>query len=340
MHSLGFVAKHRPDIHIITDKTEIDYEPVSIVREIETALAQNKKVGLWFWDEDFIMGSQNKTQLDKMLQHYRDESVYLCSNMDGECLLTYKQRVAIKVLHIPTWYFEMIRNWQWAGVTAESQHAQKLQFACYINNSQWHKQLLQEVLLSRGLAHIGDIRHRGQQLAAGSTEACDYYQHGDREGWKSSHDMKKSLHFDHTNQVFIDHNIKNLSRLQSMLQDIPLVIQSESNLGIFPATEKTLWPILLNKLMLIQARPRFMQWLSEYVKYDFGKIFNLEHDRIDGWDQVAGRQRTEHMIDSNRYVIEHAREARAALKQDLANLAQSVPGIIYKKFCDGLDQIQ
>lgn len=340
MYSLGFVAKHRPDIHIITDKSEIDYEPVTIVREIDAALKQNKKVGLWFWDEDFFMESKNKNQLDQMLQNYRDESVYLCTHMDGECMLTYKQRMAIKVLHIPTYYFDLVRNWQWVRMTTESQHAQKLQFACYVNNPQWHKIMLQDVLLSRGFAHIGDIRCQGQQLGAGDTEACNYYQRGDEAGWKSSHDMKKSLHFDDVNQVFVDHNIKNISRLQYMLKDIPLVIQPESNLGIFPASEKTWWPILLNRLVLIQARPRFMQWLGRYLEFDFGKIFNLEYDMIDGWDQVVGRQRTEHMIDSNRYVIEHAREARQALKHDLMNLSQSVPEKIYKKFCDGLDQIQ
>lgn len=340
MHSLGFVAKHRPDIHIITDKTETNFEPVGIVLEIETALKQNKKVGLWFWDEDFIMTTPNIAKLDQMLQNYRHESVYLCSNMDGECLLTYQQRMAIKILHIPTWWFEMIRNWLRIRTTVPSNRTHKLQYACYVNNPQWHKKILQETLMKQGLGDIGDIRWCGQQIGAGDQESCDYYQQSDSHGWHSSHDMKRSLYFDEINQVFVDHNIMNTARLQTMLGDIPLVIHSESNLGIFPATEKTLWPILLNRLMLIQARPRFMQWLGQYLKYDFGKIFNLEHDRIDGWDETAGRKRTEHMIDNNRYVITHAHEVRQAMQDSLANLSQSVPSIVYKKFCDGLNQIQ
>jgi hypothetical protein len=187
---------------------------------------------------------------------------------------------------------------------------------------------------------VGDIRYQNQQLGAGSHVENPYYHQNEQKALPQSHDMKRSMVYDAERQIWICHNSRNLAHLDQMLQDIPLIINSESNVGIFCMTEKSLWPLVLGKLTMIQARPRFMQWFSEYVGYDFSSYLDLEYDSIDGWTPLCHRRRAECMIDRNLYLIKHAREAWYQVRYDLQNLSQSLPQRIYQKFCGGLDLIK
>jgi hypothetical protein len=342
MMTLGFIAHHRPDIHIVTDRTESKYDPDRFVPEIESSLVAGKKVGLFFWDEDFIMPNQHTDKLVRSLEPFANEPVYLCSNMDGECLLTYGENLGlpIKTVHVPWWYVNMLENYRVLDIKPRTVAQFGLQFACYVNRPEWHKSMLQDSLISRSLDSVGDIRYQNQQLGAGRHVENPYYHQNEKQDLPQSHDMKRSMVYDAEKQIWICHNSRNLVRLDQMLGDIPLVINSESNVGIFCMTEKSLWPLVLGKLTMIQARPRFMQWFGEYVGYDFSSYLDLEYDSIDGWTPLCHRRRVECMIDKNLYLITHAREAWHQVKDDLHSLAQELPARVYKKFCDGLDAIR
>ena len=105
-------------------------------------------------------------------------------------------------------------------------------------------------------------------------------------------------------------------------------------------TEKSLWPIMMGRLVLIQARPRFMSWFQSYIGYDFSQYIDLEYDSIDGWTHDLQQERTECMIDSNRMLIENAREIWHVHRQDLKLLGDSLPQKIYQRFCTALDLLQ
>lgn len=262
--------------------------------------------------------------------------------MDGECMLTYTETAGwpIRVVHVPWWYLNTVTNYQAVLDGSRAHGSNDLQYACYANRPEWHKQMLKDCLVVKTLDSIGDIRYDNRQLGAGNPRPYYYYQDQDRIGWTSSHDMKRSLVYDHQNQIWICHNARNLPRIQQMLQDIPLVIQPESNLGIFPMTEKSLWPMMLGRLVLIQARPRFMSWLQHYVGFDFSSYINLEYDAMDGWDTKHQQERTECMLDSNLDLIKNAREISQEQKPELDALALALPHRIYYRFCSGLDLIQ
>lgn len=343
MQSLGFISHHRPDIHIVTDRTESQFDPDTFVPEIESALADGKKVGMFFWDEDFIEPNQHTERLIRALEPFADESVYLCSNMDGECILGYREKLGlpIKTIHIPWWYVNTLEGFRKLDIRLRSTGESGLQFACYVNRPDWHKQMLKDCLLARNLAGIGDIRYDDRQLGSGDNVMNSYYQRDELGRLQSSsHDMKRSMIYDETRKIWVCHNTRNLPRLDQMLGDIPLVIQPESTLGIFCSTEKSIWPLMLGKLVMIQARPRFMQWFGEYVGYDFSSYLDLEYDSIDGWTQRLHQERTECMLDKNSYLIAHAREAWNQTKDGLQQLAQDLPDRVYRRFCSGLDQIK
>lgn len=341
MHSLGFIAHHRPDIHIVTDRTECQFDPDTFVPEIEAALAAGKKVGLFFWDEDFMMSNQHTERLVRELEPFAQEPVYVCANMDGECLLTYRENLGlpVKTVHVPWSYLNTVGNYHAVDIKPRTTALSGLQFACYANRPDWHKVLLKDTLLSRNLGAIGDIRYDNQQFGAGDPKNHPYYQSDERQALPKSHDMKKSMIYDSQRKIWICHNARNLIRLDQRLTDIPLVIQPESTVGIFMMSEKSLWPIMLGKLVMIQARPRFMQWFGEYIGYDFSAYLDLEYDSIDGWTQIEHQHRAECMIDKNLYLIRHARDIWQEIKDDLYDLSQNLPNHIYNKFCSSLDAI-
>lgn len=84
MYSLGFIQRHRPDIHIILDQSAYKYHPAKIIQEIEQGLLLNKVVALFFWDEDFITAGPFSDQLNQELSAYKDQPVYLCSHLIGD----------------------------------------------------------------------------------------------------------------------------------------------------------------------------------------------------------------------------------------------------------------
>lgn len=339
MKSLGFVQHHRPDIHIITDQTENDFDPKIIVPEIEKGLSQNKKVALFFWDEDFILENRYSDVLNRALEEFRDEPVYLCSNMDDECLLVYQERrnIPVKPIYIPWWYVNFIpdmlnkRTSIYQGPLSES----GTQFACYVNRPDWHKTALVRSLESRNLGRIGDIRQSQNR----SKSDHDYYQLGDQKTWKSSHDVKRSLFWDEDLQTWIDHNTRNITKLEQMLGDIPLVINPESNLGLFVISEKSLWPVVLGRMLLIYSRPRAMKTLQKFLSYDLSIYLDLEFDDIDGWTEVEHQQRLECLLDKNIYMITHAREIYHEISKDLDEAADQIGPICYRRFCQSLDEI-
>lgn len=342
MYTLGFVQHHRPDIYLVADQTESDFDPDLIIPQIEIGLKQGKKVCLFFWDEDFIMPSTNKDRLNRELESYTDQPVYLCSNMSGECLLIYKERrsLPIKPVHVPWRYLEYVVNVSkvndcfYSGPTG----SHGLEFACYNHRRDWHRDMLIEGLVSRNLELIGDITYECKQIGSGE-QPPKYYEHNDRLGWVSGNDDRRSIVNHEYYPKLICHGSRNVSRLLQMLGDIPLIITAETNLGVFPVTEKSIWPILLGRMFMIYARPRIMQQLQKYVGYAFQDYLDLEFDSIDGWTQAEQKQRLDCMLDQNIYTITHAREVWQSMATDVKKSARDLPGKIYLEFCQCLDEI-
>lgn len=335
MQSLGFMQQHRPDIHIITDKTEFNFIPSAVIPQIEHALKIGKKVALFFWDEDFITPSKYSDELNRCLESYRDEPVYLCSNMIGDQLkiYTYQRSIPIKIIHVPWWYMTMIpamiskKTGNYHGPTnINGKHS-----ICLINRPDSHKDMLAVGLKSRGL---DDLLYQNPAQSPNS-----YYQPGDHDGWNSSHDMKRSLIWDKTLECWIDHNARNIVRLERILGDCPMVINPESTGGIFPISEKSFWPIVLDRMFVIWARAGIMRDLQNFLTYDLSSYLDLEFDGIEGYEIHDHQRRLECLLDKNYYTFTHARDIYPTVAEQIRNASRNIGPIFYRKFCESLDSI-
>ena len=204
-------------------------------------------------------------------------------------------------------------------------------WACLINRPDPHKNLLVDGLKSRAL--------NGLMRYSSSDAGTQYYQNGDRNGWRSSHDMKRSLTWDIDLGCWIDHLSKNIPRLQQILGDCPMVIQPESTGGIFCMTEKSWWPIVLDKMFVIWARPGIMHDLQQYISYDLSLYLDLEFDSIQGYEPQDHQRRLDCLLDKNLYVFNHARDIYPTIYTQLVSARQSLGASIYSKFCQSLDQL-
>ena len=342
--TLGFVAQHRPDIYMVHDQTSNNFNEKIIASEIENGLAQDRPVGLFFFDEDFIGNYQELKPLRRCLERYRQEPVYLCTSVDGPSLMMYTSPhhhdLPIKILTLPWVSLNMILSMAVMASKPMQVNASGYNFACYQNRSEWHRDQLISGICARKLDQIGDVWYQGRRVNTNECTEYPYLNNSDRDGWTTSHDMKKSLTWDQELHVWHCHLGKNIPRLRTMLQDTPMVLMTESNMGLFAMYEKTYWPILLGRLFLTFARAGFMAEVQKLVTFDLGDCWNLEFDSIEGWTQPEQMRRLDCMLDNNLYQIRHSRDLYAVYEKDLQASAANLPRLMYDRFCNALDQLR
>lgn len=140
------------------------------------------------------------------------------------------------------------------------------------------------------------------------------------------------------NGIWASSNVENFLHLESTY-DIPLIINPESTMGIFPATEKSIWPALLGRMYLIQAQPGAMEYIQRFHDVQQSRWADLGFDHVDGWDDQAHWQRRSRMIQDNRALIKNSREIYQDLAHDLDQARYVFAEKIYKFFCDQINSV-
>ena len=108
-------------------------------------------------------------------------------------------------------------------------------------------------------------------------------------------------------------------------------------LGIFPNTEKSVWPVLLGKLFLVYGWPGVMNWIQRFHPIDLKSFANLTFDKIDGWDNEAHELRLHYLIDDNKELIRDASNKYNELKPELETAGVQFSENLYNFF---VSQIQ
>lgn len=299
---------------------------------------------MWY-DEDFMVPNKHSDVLNKALEPYAHESVYLCSNLSGTNLLQYTspthRNLPIKVLFVPWTILTAVAQMTMAAkkfIGPEQQSS--IQFGCFHNRPDTHKQQLIAALLHRQLSSIGHIVMDGKPLNQSCQLVLPFADTIDRLYWTSSHDMKKCFAFDQATQTMLGQWFVSQQRLNVMISDIPLIIGADTTLGIFPISDKLYWPVIAGRMLMLHSRAYMYQEFKNLTGFDCGSYLDLEFDGIEGWDQSAHSARLECMLDKNLYVIKHARDKWPEVAPQLQHLASNFANMIYQHFCDGLDQIQ
>jgi len=104
-------------------------------------------------------------------------------------------------------------------------------------------------------------------------------------------------------------------------------------------TEKGYWPIMLGRLAMIHARPRYMQNLQRFYSMDLSKIMNLDFDHIDGWTTVDHQRRGAIMLRSNMELIHNARNIVQSNAKELAHARWEFPARTWQQCINILDQL-
>lgn len=344
--SLGFVHTYRPDIYIVPDQTHNEFDPAVIIPKIDLGLAQGKKVALMWWDADLLMPNKHSENLNRALASYRDEPVYLCVDMYGTGLLQYTspthRNIPVKVLHCPWTQLTVVS--QLCLATKQPFHGpcqqSPVQFCCFTNRLESHKEHLVRALLARNLDAVGHLVVKGQKISKSHYPVVPFYKWRDRTGWISSHDMQRCLIFDQQLEAMVGHWYLTQQRLNLMMSDIPLVVHADTSMGYMPISDKVWWPLMSGRMMLLYGRSGIYQEIREITGFDSGCYLDLEFDSIEGWDQKARTDRLECMLDKNLYVIKHAREKWHEVGSQLQDLALKIPNTLYQNFCRSLDQIK
>lgn len=111
--------------------------------------------------------------------------------------------------------------------------------------------------------------------------------------------------------------MENFLKIKELYHDVPLVVHAETTTGVFPMTEKSVWPILLGKMFLIHGHQGVMYEIQQFYDIDISDFANIEFDSFHGWGVDNDNIRLDKMIVDNKSLIENASEKYKELKPQL-----------------------
>jgi hypothetical protein len=335
-YPLSWFANRRPDVEFITFADWPSYTNYEwLDQRIEQALAKKRTVAIVPWDEDTI--HPVVPSLADTLNKYSREPVYWLSFLDPECQLIYRMphNITCKIEEFP-WY-QANECYLYLHTHPEVTPLQPgpHNFACLSGRHTAAKyNFIQELthsgVRSQGIVTVADVDDYPDDVLsyADPNPYPPYMSH-------SGNVEPVNLH----GNVYVTGNTLNFALLDQHYADIPLFVHPETSSGIFPLTEKGYWPIMLGRLALIHARPRYMQNLQRFYSVDLSEFMNLEFDHIEGWNTQDHQRRAAVMIRSNLQLIQQARHIVTSKARELAHARWEFPKRAWQQCVNILDQL-
>jgi len=142
------------------------------------------------------------------------------------------------------------------------------------------------------------------------------------------------------NNITTSCNVRNTFNIIEEYDSIPLIIHSESFNGLFFSTEKSIWPILTEKLFLIDGRFETMAWIQRFYDIDISLFANIQYDTIHGYNNDEGcKHRTKQMIIDNQELIQNSFDIYSDLKPLIQNAASKLGENLFNFSIHQLKQI-
>jgi hypothetical protein len=346
-YSLGLIRRHRPDIAMIAVRlsrrdhwTELDYRFHGLDGLIQYQLSQHRTVLIVTWEED-IIGAYDQT-LTACLNQYREEPVYLVSEMDqlNRLIYSHQMRLEIKQLELPfvlandCLCYDRLRQ-QWPVEAAPTSHKN---FLCMIGRPDPMKielalELRRQELHEWGMIVANQFQHpelRGVLVRDQRPPRYDLAQ------LTSSHRKEAGQVDQHG--ILISSNVENFRHIESTY-GMPLIINPESTMGIFPPTEKSIWPVLLGRLFLILGPVGVMGWVQRFYGSDMSTWVNLDYDRQEAYSLSEFLTKRQQMLHDNQELIQHAPEVARAYRSQLDEARQEFPRNIWRFFKQQIDSL-
>lgn len=346
-YSLGLILKYRPDIALVPLRLarrdqwqDADINYALLKQIIDKELSNDKKVFIVPWEED-IMGEPDPA-LTELLNSYQDRLVYLITEMDAECqkIYTFQHQICCNILELP---FVLVNDAiVYAAVRPQVELSEpnktEYNYLCMVGRPEEHKYSLVKSLIDNELAEYGLITVAGR-APIDIKSYCKI-------NLKTPRYEKSVLLTKHRkeaaqlqiNGLWCSSNVENYLHIETTY-NMPLIVHSESTVGIFPATEKSMWPVLLGKLYLIHGHPGIMSWIQRFHDVDQRQWANVDFDSINGYTKENHAQRLQTMIESNRQLITSAAEIYQQLKPELEEARSTFVQNLYSFFASQIDSI-
>lgn len=142
------------------------------------------------------------------------------------------------------------------------------------------------------------------------------------------------------NDIWVSSNVVNFLSIHKEYTNVPLVVHSETTAGIFPMTEKSVWPILLGKLFLINGHQGAMSEIQRFYNIDIKSFANTDFDELENdWSDSSNSLRIQRMIEDNKDLIINATQVYSKLKPELDKASYTFAENLYNFFIKQLQSI-
>lgn len=348
-YTLGLIIKFRPDIALVPVRLarfdqwcEYDRDP-ELLYDIISRHLDKKQTVLVVPFEEYVMGDD--FTFSDTLNQFEDAPVYFVTEMDSEQSLywTFQKRLRCKILELPfilvndAICYKHIAHIMPDASPRHSTH----NFLCMVNRSEPSKYNLLRKILDFKLHEYGLVTYRDRHAPEFVRENFTR----NALGVPHQHSLP-TINRQEAGQIMLGNllvsiNVANFIQIDNNF-DMPLIINAESTVGIFPATEKSIWPALLGRMYLIYGHQHCMQWVSRFCSYGPENFCDISFDDITGYTAQDHDARLERMLSNNTELIKHARDLyhnhRASLEQNRFDFVYNLYGF-FRNQINGLSTV-
>lgn len=301
----------------------------SLLHDIITEHLKNGKIVFVVPFDEYAMDPEY--DFSETLNHFINDPVYFVTEMDAEQSLLWKfqKNVKCKILELPFILVNDAMCYSKIKDTVlvkppESAH----NFLCMVNRPEKSKYDLLKKIYDLGLHKYGLVTYRDPRPPAFIKENFVFNKQGPLNPGRLPTTNRQEAGQVYINNILVSSNVANYIHLHNTY-DIPLIINPESTVNIFPSTEKSLWPVLLGKMYLIYGHQHIMQWPARFSSYGPQQFCNTEFDNVEGYSEDIHLLRLEKMLVDNQHLIKSAREI---YKDHAAGLEKNINDFIFNLF--------
>lgn len=334
--SLGMLQKLRPDCLWITpDQWQDRHDYRWLDTLIKKGLKQNKNVCVVCFDEDIM--AQKVESFSQVLNNYANDAVWLITMLDDQDqkIYTFQHGIRCKILEIPWIFLNDCLAYERVSKRIKTSCHSHHNYLCMLGRYASHKFDLAKQLFEQGLDKFGLITVSDSKVYP--KEAMDFCQINPMKPYQNLSTPWHKMAAQHKlDDIWVSANVANYLHIEVCYADIPLIIHADTSCGIFPNTEKSLWPLLLGKLMLVHGRAGNMRSMQRFYDVDFSIYADLVFDQQNNdWSEQGHRARLKSLIDLNRSLIQDCRDVYLALQPQLEqarwNLGRNIYAFVVKQ---------
>jgi len=304
-YTLGFLKFHRPDCEFIMPDQLIrnfkDTEYAWLDKKIQNSLNKKKKVCIVIWDE-YVIGA-DLLNLSTILNKYRNDPVWLITQLSplDQKIYKHQHNIQCKIVEIPWWYVNDCLVYYRLSKKIKTTPTSSHNYLCMVGRPQKEKLDLIKKLEKYKLTEYGLITLPANLIKKNNNYTTE-----------PNPPYTKKLNFRYPkmgaqvcyDSVWASSNVENFLYLETAYQNIPLIIHGETTCGTFFSTEKSLWPLLLGKLMIVYGRPEAMLSVQRFYDVHFKKVLNMCFDQPNNeYSDMGHDKRLELLVKNNADLI-------------------------------------